>query len=253
MTFRELTRRLFGLHKCASCRKILSQSDFDRALCSKCESKYRTAVAENCPDCFRSAIECTCQPKMLSKAGSLCLKKLFFYNAQKESEPQNRLLYFLKHNRSRRAVDFVARELYTEIQKELETLSVSDNSSELLLVNMPRGRHAVAAEGFDQSAELCKAISKISEIPYAPLIKRRLGGKEQKKLTSLQRKANVKKLMYPNAKYADMARGRYILLVDDVVTTGASMAVCLPILRKMGAKGVICVALALDLKKKKEI
>ncbi len=252
MSTRDIIRRLFSLHKCASCRRILSQCEFERALCEKCENAYRVALTESCPSCFRSAIECSCQPKMLADAGSLCLRKLFFYHPDKENEPQNRLLYFLKHNRSKRAVSFIADELYGEISAELETLGISDRASELVLVNVPRGRKAIAAEGFDQSAELCRAISKISEIPYVPLIRRKLGGGEQKKLTAAERKKNVKRLMYTNEKYVGMANGRYVILVDDVVTTGASMSVCLPILRKIGVRGVICVAVGVDLKKKKE-
>lgn len=251
MDLRELARRLFGLHKCASCRRILSQGEFDRALCSKCESAYRTAVTENCPNCLSSAIECTCQPKSMADAGSLCLKKLFFYHPNKENEPQNRLIYFLKHNKSKRVVSFVADELYAELKKEMDTIGITDPSAELLLTNVPRGRRSLVNDGFDQSAELCRAITRISQIPYAPLISRKIGGREQKKLTSLERRRNVKRAMRANEKYATLAKGRYVLLVDDVVTTGASMAACLPIVRKMGVKGVICVALALDLKKKK--
>jgi ComF family protein len=249
----ELLKRLFSIHKCAACRAILSQAEFDGALCSKCDATYRAALAEGCPSCFRSAIECTCQPKSMSDAGSLCLRKLFFYHPDKENEPQNRLIYFLKHNRSRRAIDFVANEIYGELKNELEALEIDDPHTELLLVNLPRGRKAVAIDGFDQSLELCKAISKISGIPCAPLIRRKRGGKEQKSLNLTERKKNVKKIMLPNERYAEQAKGRYIILVDDIVTTGASMSVCLPILRKMGIKGVISVALALDLKKKKSI
>ena len=188
----------------------------------------------------------------MSESGSLCLRKLFFYHPEGDTSPQNRLIYFLKHNRSRRVSDFVARELYGELQKEIATLGISDNANELMLVNLPRGRKALALEGFDQSAELCKAISRISNIPYVPLIKRRRGGKEQKSLSLTERRKNVKRLMQRNDKYAQMASGRYVILVDDIVTTGASMSVCLPILRKMGVRGVICLSLAVDQKKKKE-
>ena len=253
MSASELISRLFSIRKCASCRSILSQKEFNNALCEKCLQAYRTATTESCPNCFRSVIECTCQPKALSSAGSLCLRKLFIYHPNKDGEAQNRLIYFLKHNRSKRVASFVATELYGELLHEFDNLGISDPTAELLLVNMPRGRLAVAREGFDQSAEVCKAISCISGIPYAPLIKRKRGGKEQKKLNAAQRKKNVSKLMLADERYANLANGRYIILFDDVVTTGASMSVCLPILRKMGIKGVICAAIAIDAKKKKEI
>ena len=246
-----LFERLFAVHKCASCRRILSQTEFDQAFCRKCELEYRRATTESCPNCFRSAIECRCQPKMLTSAGSLCMRKLFFYHPDKQDKPQNKLVYFLKRNKNRRVSEFVARELYSELCKEFSTVGIEEPEKELMIVNVPRGRRAVLEYGFDQSAEICKAISRQSGIPYMPLIKRRYGGKEQKRLNAAQRRNNIKELLRADEKYKDVAKGRFVILLDDVVTTGASMASCLPVLRKMGIKGVFCAAIAHDMKKKR--
>lgn len=107
--------------------------------------------------------------------------------------------------------------------------------------------------GFDQSEEICKAMAKQYGLVCVELIKRRRGGKEQKKLNAAERKKNINSLMRPSKGTADTARGKYVILLDDIVTTGASMSACLPMLRKMGVKGVICVTLATDVKKKSNI
>ena len=253
MTALSLLERLFTLHKCASCRRILSQGEFHQALCHRCELEYRRATTESCPTCFRSAIECGCQPKMLTNAGSLCMKKLFFYHPDRQDTPQNKLVYFLKRNRNKRVSEFVAKELYGELCKEFSTLEIEDPERELALVNVPRGRKAVLEYGFDQAEVICKAISKESGIPYMPVIKRRYGGKEQKRLNAAQRKNNIKGLLRADEKYRSSIKGRYVILVDDVVTTGASMASCIPMLRKMAIKGVFCATLAFDVKKKRYI
>lgn len=250
MSFSYIFKRMMLVHKCTACRRILSLDEFEKALCADCELAYRVAKTESCPSCFRSAIECTCQPKMLSNAGSLCLRKLYFYHPGKEKLPQNRLIYFLKHNTTRRGVSLVARDLWTVISKELEALEIENIDDEVLFVNVPRGRKAVMRDGFDQAAEICKKMSELSGAPYAPAIKRRIGGKEQKKLTAQERKRNIKSLIRLNEGCADAIKGKYVILLDDIVTTGASMAACLPMLRKMEARGVICCAIALDLKKK---
>ena len=249
MKFRELARRLIYVHKCASCRRILDMKDFDQALCSQCREHYGRARVESCPQCLRSAEECTCQPRMLSAGGSLCLRKLFFYYADKDNEAQNKLVYFIKHQPNKRIESFIARELWTPVSEELAELEIDD--SRALLANVPRGKKAILEYGFDQSARICRALSAVSGIPYAPLIKRRYGGREQKRLTAAERKKNMRALMLPDPRYADLAKDKYVILFDDVVTTGASMAACLPILRKMGVKGVICCALATDIKKKR--
>ena len=252
MNIRELAVRLLCVHKCASCRTILSQENFHDALCPKCMEIYRRAKTESCSQCLRSAIECTCQPKMLSASGSLCLCKLFFYQADKAAEAQNKLVYFLKHQPNKRVEKFVAQDLSTILSRELLALGIENARNEAVIVPLPRGRKALIENGFDQSDRICRMLSEHMDIPFVPAIRRRSGGKEQKKLTAEQRKKNMKSLMLCNEKYAEDVKGKYVILLDDVVTTGASMSSCLPILRKMGAKGVVGCALAADRKKKSE-
>ena len=246
MSIKDYFKRLFLVHKCASCRQILSYEEFDSALCKKCRDALERAKTENCPDCFRGACECVCQTKMLSSAGSLCLCKLFFYHTNNENEPQNRLVYYLKHYPNKRAISFVAEEMWKCVRRELSQMELFDEN--LVLVSMPRGRAAVRHYGFDQSDEICKAMSKISGVPYVKALTRKSGGKEQKKLTAAQRKSNMQKLIFPNEDCISKIKGKYVLLFDDIVTTGSSMSVCIAILRKMGAKGIICCSLAKDLK-----
>lgn len=246
----ELIKRLLCVHKCASCRTILSQDNFYDALCPKCAEIYRKAKTESCSECLRSAVECICQPKMLSSAGSLCLCKLFFYYTDKANEAQNRLVYFLKHQPNKRVEKFVAAELSTILNRELLALGIEDTKSEAVIVNAPRGRKALRENGFDQAERVCRMLSEQMDIPFVSAIRRRAGGKEQKKLTAAERKKNIKSLMLCNEKYAEEINRKYVILFDDVVTTGASMSACLPLLRKMGARGVICCTIAVDRKKK---
>jgi ComF family protein len=186
-------------------------------------------------------------PAQLSRAGALTLRKLFFYSAKKEKEAQNKLVYYLKHHKSRRAADFVARELSRLIKKELDTLGI--DAEDVLLVNVPRGRSSVQNYGFDQSAEVCISLSRLIGAEYCDAIKRKYGGKEQKKLNAAQRKKNISRLMSLRKGADELVKGKFILLFDDVVTTGASMSSCVSILRRAGAKGILCFCLASEPKK----
>ena len=248
MSVKEYLKRLFFVHKCASCRQILGYDNFDDALCKRCRTGLERAKTESCPDCFRGACECVCQTKALSSSGSLCLCKLFFYHTSKENEPQNRLIYYLKHYPNKRVIGFVAQEMWNCVSRELSQMELLNEKRDLVFVCVPRGRAAVRQYGFDQSDEICKAMSKISGIPYVKALIRRNGGKEQKKLSAAQRKSNIQKLIFPDELHINELRGKYVLLFDDIVTTGSSMSVCISVLRKMGVKGVICCSLAKDLK-----
>ena len=247
MRIADYARRIFIVRKCVCCRTILSADDFDEAFCPSCKLNWQMAKTESCPECYGAASECSCMPKQLSRAGALTHRKLFFYSANKENEAQNRLIYYLKHNKSARVSDFVARELVRLANEEITTLGIS--CEDLLVVNVPRGRRAVHSYGFDQSEDVCRALAKRLGAEYCSAIKRRYGGSEQKKLNAAERRKNIKGLMLLRGDCSELVRGKYILLFDDVVTTGASMSVCVTLLRKAGAKGILCFSTASDIKK----
>ncbi len=250
MSFGDYAKKLFLVRKCAACGEILRLDSYYKVLCPECLLAFDVAKTETCPECQKAAFECTCQTKLLSKSGSLCLCKLYFYHTGREKAPQNKLIYNIKHRRSKRTSVFVATELWSVLCRELKLLMLKDYGDECVLVNMPRSKKGINKDGFDQAAELCSALSSASGIPYVPIIKRHFGGKEQKRLNATQRRRNIKSLIYPIKGAEEYIKGKYVILLDDVTTTGASMSACLNILRKMGTKGIICCCVAADLKNK---
>ncbi len=242
MKLQEFLDRFVHVRKCVSCRHILEYELCHHAFCPKCFLRWNMAKTESCAVCHQSALECTCMPKGLSKAGALCLRKLIFYQAKRGGEPQNKIIYFLKRNPNKRAAGFIARELSHGILHELSVLGIEDREQGAIVVNVPRGRKAKNKYGFDQAELVCRALSETIGIPYAPAVKRRIGGKEQKTLDQKKRFANIQDLFRVAEKQS--VEGKCVILFDDVVTTGASMAACVKLLNKMGATGVICACIA---------
>lgn len=243
MNYSEFFRRFLAVRKCISCRKILDFDNSEEAFCPNCRLKWDKAKTATCPTCFKSAIECRCMPKRMSAAGAISLRKLIFYQKDKMNEPQNKIIYFLKRNKNSRAAGFLARELSRAISEELELLEVGDFNSEAVVVWIPRGINARTAYGFDQSELICRAIGKALNIPFAQLIIRQKGGKEQKKLGREERAINIKN-RFGISPVADVPKDKVIVLLDDVVTTGASMSECVRLLHKSGYKSIICIAIA---------
>ena len=242
---KELFQRVFTVHKCVSCRKILKYENFDDAFCPSCYENYLSARMAICPECSLEAEKCRCMPPLLNKDKVISLRKLFFYSKNKATEPQNRLIYYLKRNKSRRACFSISKDILLLINAELARLDVEQIP---LLIGVPRSRGAFFEYGFDQADMLCRAISERCGLEYSTVIKRRRGGKAQKSLTAGERLKNIKSLIYADKNGIDEIRGRTVILLDDVVTTGASMSACVHILRECGAKNIICVALATDIK-----
>ena len=243
MKLKEFIGRYLTVHKCAGCRDILEYEDHDSAFCLECKLSWNAAKTETCPACNQSAVECICMPRGLKGSGALCLRKLIFYSAKKNGEPQNRAIFFLKKNKNRRVAAFFAGELKRAALSEIGIFT-SDAARDAVIVNVPRGVKARAAHGFDQSELVCRELSFITGIPYLPALKRRRGGKEQKKLDKGKRFRNVSSLF--KLRCEDDVKDKYVLLFDDVVTTGASLAACASRLRKAGAKGRICLTVAQD-------
>ena len=238
MNYKEFLERFVFVRKCGGCGEILSYEHARGALCPECTRVWHIAKAENCPECLRVVTECTCAPRGLR--GVRCLRKLFFYHSKKQKEPQNRMLYLLKHHPNRRISRFVASELAPALRAEISELA----PCEVVLVHVPRGRRAVSKYGFDQSELVCRALAELCGYEYLDAIGRSRGGVEQKKLKGASRFGNVKGVFYLK-KNASLS-GKCVVLFDDVVTTGASMAGCVKLLKKAGAKEILAFCIAQD-------
>lgn len=239
----ELLYRLITVHQCIGCGKVLPYKDIKKTFCVDCREIYLTSQMEICPKCAQPVKECFCMPELLKKGGALKLRKLFFYDKNKRSMPQNKLIYFLKRKNTKRIAINLTNELAPIIKDELEDIGEYDNA---VFVSVPRSKHTKTVYGFDQSVFLCKFLSDACGIEFLDVIRRKRGS-SQKSLTVGERKKNMARLLYADKKNVDRVRGKTVVLVDDVVTTGASMAACIDIILKSGAKNVICIALSSDI------
>ena len=242
---KEQLKRIFLVHKCVGCRKILDYDNFNEAFCPSCREIYLASKMSICPECSSEADKCLCMPAFLKKDAVPSLRKLFFYSKERSGEPQNRLIYYLKKNKSKRVSRAIAREISVQISAELARLEIEEKP---LLVGVPRSRSAFFEYGFDQTELICHSVSKLSNVEYCNLLKRRRGSKAQKSLTAGERRKNIKDSVYLDNKTVSSIKGRTVILFDDVVTTGASMSACAQILKSAGAKNILCVAIASDIK-----
>jgi ComF family protein len=97
--------------------------------------------------------------------------------------------------------------------------------------------------GFNQAELLARALSARCGLPVlAGAVIRRSQGPAQAGLSDHERRHNVR------ASFAvtkpELVRGRHLLLVDDVLTTGATASACGAALKRAGAAGVTVLTLA---------
>ena len=242
MKRKEFFDRFVFVRKCVGCGEILPYERTKEAFCSDCIVRWRMAKTENCAECLRVVTECTCAPKGLR--GVRSLRKVFFYHSKKYREPQNKLLYFLKHHSNARASEFVARELAPALNEEIAACGFSEKKDEVFLINVPRGRRAKTRYGHDQSELVCRALAEVCQITYCGCLVRARRGTEQKKLTGAKRFGNVKGVF--SLREGTELSGKCVVLLDDVVTTGASMLGCVKVLRAAGASEILALCIAQD-------
>lgn len=104
---------------------------------------------------------------------------------------------------------------------------------------------------YNQSALLAMSLLKVSEDKpiYAPFMLRRTRRTlSQGRKTPQQRYDNVNQAFVVPIRYQDKLRGKSVLLIDDVVTTGATLEECSRILKQGGCKTVFALTVARTLK-----
>jgi ComF family protein len=115
-----------------------------------------------------------------------------------------------------------------------------------LIIPVPLNRRRLLWRRFNQSALLAREVSRISGVPMAPLaLQRRRHTPPQVGLTEAQRASNVRGAFKVPAAAKALIVGRNILLVEDVITTGATINACARALKRAGAARVDVVALGL--------
>ena len=98
---------------------------------------------------------------------------------------------------------------------------------------------------YNQAALLAHAVGRAAGVEVAPdLLIRRRRTRSQGGLSRTQRAKNVSGAFRVHPRRADLVRGRAVVLVDDVFTTGATAEECARALRTAGAARVDVLALA---------
>ena len=112
-----------------------------------------------------------------------------------------------------------------------------------ILIPVPLDKNKLRSRGYNQSEELAKELAKILKIPVISgcLIKIK-STKPQMELSKEEREKNLQNVFL--IKNPAEIRGKKIFLVDDVYTTGSTMAECAKILKSAGVKQVWGIAIA---------
>lgn len=113
-----------------------------------------------------------------------------------------------------------------------------------LLVPVPAHPLRRLERGYDQAALLAEAVARSTALPLCSALRRRRPTAVQGAVGSPSRRANVAGAFAPTEIAAKALAGAEVWLVDDVFTSGSTVAECARVLRRAGAARVAVACLA---------
>jgi predicted amidophosphoribosyltransferase len=105
------------------------------------------------------------------------------------------------------------------------------------IVPVPAAPLRSLARGFDPAGELAAALAERLDLPLQPCLARK-GGRRQ------VGKRRAQRIGHPPRIHARSESPRSVLLIDDVLTTGATLSACARALRDAGAVRVVAITFA---------
>lgn len=231
--------------KCIGCKKEGSY------FCQDCVSNILQTYLV-CPQCQDLAIGGQTHPLCKRKYGLDGLWSLGLYQGSLRRVIQ-KLKYepFLVKEFAPVLVDIML-EYWAKYQPFVLDQIKRDRGQGWVVMSVPLHWYRENKRGFNQSAEIGQLLSKKLGLGYCDGLKRVRYTKPQVRLKRIDRWENIKgafAVAKPlERKLASSAyllnHGPYVLLVDDVWTTGSTLKECCFVLKKAGAKKVWAVTLA---------
>jgi len=238
MKLKELIDTIFfylSVPKCISCGERLKRKEL--ALCESCLKEYNEHKMKNCSLCASSYSVCTCTMKYLDAHYIHKMIKVYRYINQSDA-PSNKLLFSLKRENRDDVIRFLSSELSYSIKSALK------EPDKYIIINVPRSKKNIAKYGTDHSSALAKRVSKLLSCEYYQPLKSK-NKIDQKRLSGEARLRNTNYIIKRNAKDLN---GKRIILIDDIVTTGASISACAMLIKSLGAKEIIGASVAIAYK-----
>ena len=208
--------------------------------CALCEATGRSAVCTACADSLtRSQRAFACAscgvPGANNAVCGQCLRDPPFFDATIAAfhyqYPFDRLVQSLKFNADLKLVQFFSNALAQAVRPPHDEI----RSPHEIVVALPLANERLKKRGFNQAALLAAGVAKQLQLPVAHGAMLRI--RETPPQSGLNREARIKNIRGAFACDTSLA-GRSVVLVDDVMTTGATLSEAARALKLAGAARV---------------
>ncbi|MES2409321.1 MAG: phosphoribosyltransferase family protein [Patescibacteria group bacterium] len=154
-------------------------------------------------------------------------------------------LFYIKNKKSEGILTEMCQITIDILLEDLADQEMLENFIDPILVSIPSSKGHVLKRGYNPSDLIASKISELSSIPYSKnIIYKSKNTPAQKTLSRYERLKNVRNSMTINPKDQLKIKDKCIIVIDDIMTTGATLKEAKRILLKSGARKVIGVVLA---------
>ena len=202
---------------CLACQRVEGVSSLPLGLCSSCHRQLENLQGSSCHtlNSGRSALD--------------GLHSRWAY-----TPPFDAVIQALKFGR----LEFLGRDL----ADSLHCLLVEEQEQDIDVVTpIPLHWHRRLARGYNQAEAIARPLAKRLGKPMVNALRRSRSTRPQALLGRRQRQVNLRRAFAVRPVRARRIQTQRVLLVDDVVTTGATLVTAAHCLRAAGARSVLAV------------
>lgn len=225
--------RLFYPARCCVCGRL---TDVKQPLCVCCQKTVPFIQPPVCDRCGRQEDRCVCRRRQ--RAFARCVSPFYHEGLVRDAVTR------LKNKGYTDDVEGLAGEMMEVVRREYGGIAFS------CVTAVPLYKKDYRRRGFNDADLLGRALAARLDVPYKPLLQKIWYTRPQKELKALERSGNL--LGVFDVTEPDAVAGQTVLLVDDVITTGATLDECAKMLKIYGAQEVYAVTVAATLLKKTE-
>ncbi len=215
-------------NKCVCCGNIIPEKI---SICDECRKNLHRIEGKLCEFCGREIPHCNCRR---SENGFRRNVSVFRYDGSAAQ-----IVKRFKMGKIPQISVYISNEMSMLIEREYGAVEFD------CVTFVPMTRIKEMRRGFNHAELIAKRVSDNLHLPMRSLLKRSLGIHSQKSLNSVNRYKNVRGKFHT----VKSVQGMTVLLVDDVITTGATLSECALQLKSAGAAAVFSATFASTYKK----
>ena len=222
--------------KCMICAGIIPNPHADYPFCPVCGAKWEVEM-----NGFVTR-HCGLARAKYSKGNTSdkfgYVSYLVDYVAGDADSTANRFILNLKNYPNKKASRYAAKLLLGLLKPNINDIDPSDT----VVVWIPRSGRALKRYGFDHMAAIARALAGFLGIKARKHIRRLRFSREQKVLPADKRLANARSTLFISG--AAKVKGKKVVLIDDIITTGASLDTAANMLMDAGAEKIFALTLS---------